>query len=97
MTIEYDEKGKFYTEVVTKLPVSAIIQTTTHLIRGLAHIRQGERLKDELERDEQFVAITQATIHDANDKILFTAPFLAIQRAQIVWIFPLDNEGASTE
>ena len=98
MTIEYDEKGKFYTDVVTKLPTSAIIQTTTHLIRGLVHIRQGERLKNELERDEQFIAVTRATIHDANDSILFNAPFLAIQRSQIVWILPSDNkQGAVTE
>lgn len=97
MTIEYDEKGKFYTDVVTKLPTSAVIQTTTHLIRGLVHIRQGERLKNELERDEQFIAVTQAAIYDANDKVLFTAPFLAIHRAQIVWILPADNEGVETE
>ena len=50
MTIEYDEKGKFYTEVVSKIPTAVVIQTTTHLVRGLVHVRQGERLKDELER-----------------------------------------------
>lgn len=97
MTIEYDEKGKFFTDVVTKFPTSAIIQTTTHLVRGLVHIRQGERIKGELERDEQFLAVTRATIHDATDKILFNAPFLAIQRSQIVWVLPADKEGTETD
>ncbi len=97
MSIQYDEKGKFYTDVVTKLPTSAIIQTTTHLVRGLVHIRQGERLKGELERDERFIAVTRATVHGADDKALFTAPFLAIQRSQIVWILPANEEGAVTE
>jgi hypothetical protein len=92
MTIEYDEKGKFYTDVVSKLPVSAIIQTTNHLVRGFIHIRQGERLKNELERNEVFLAVTNASIHAADDKVLFTAPFMAVQRAQIVWIMPVEGQ-----
>jgi hypothetical protein len=92
MTIEYDEKGKFYTDIVKKLPVSSVIQTATHLVRGLVHVQQGERLKNELERDERFIAVTNATVHGADDQILFSAPFLAIQRAQIVWIMPTDGE-----
>jgi hypothetical protein len=46
MTTEYDEKGKFYTNVVSKVAVPSIIQTTTHLIRGFVHVRQGDRYKD---------------------------------------------------
>jgi hypothetical protein len=92
MTIEYDEKGKFYTDIVKKLPVSVVIQTATHLVRGLVHVRDGERLKNELERDEKFLAVTSATVYSAEDKVLFTVPFMAIQRAQIIWIMPVDRE-----
>ena len=92
MTIEYDEKGKFYTDVVKKLPVPVVIQTATHLVRGLIHVRDGERLKNELERNEMFLAVTNAVIYGAEDKILYTVPFLAVQRAQIVWIMPVDEE-----
>lgn len=92
MRVKYDEKGKFYTDVVTKLPVAAVIQTTTHLVRGFIHIRQGERLKNELEQNEMFLAVTNAVVHDAEDKVLFNAPFMAVQRAQIVWIFPVEGE-----
>lgn len=91
MTIEYDEKGKFYTNVVSKVAVPSIIQTTTHLIRGLVHIRQGERFKDELETNENYTAITEAKILDANGNVLFSSPFLAVQKGQIVWIMPAND------
>ncbi len=54
MSIEFDEKGKYYTDIVTKQPVAVVIQTSTHLVRGFVHVRHGERLKNELERDEGF-------------------------------------------
>ncbi len=91
MTIEYDEKGKYYTDIVRKTPTPVTIQTAVHLIRGLVHVREGERLKNELERDEAFLAVTQATVYDAGDKALFSAAFMAVRRAQIVWIMPLDE------
>jgi hypothetical protein len=92
MTIEYDDKGKFYTDIVKKIPVSVVIQTVTHLVRGLVHVRDGERLKNELERNEIFLAVTNATIYGADDKVLFSVPFMALQRAQIIWIMPVDDE-----
>ena len=88
MTIEYDEKGKFYTDVVAKLPVSCLIQTTTHLMRGFVHVRQGERFKNELEREEIFLAVTNVNILGANDEVLYTSPFMAVKRSQIVWVMP---------
>lgn len=92
MTIEYDEKGKFYTDIVTKVAVPTIIQTTNHLIRGLVHVRQGERLKDEIEGQGHFTAVTNAIVYDGNEKVLFSGPFLAVQKTQIVWIMPVDEE-----
>ncbi len=92
MSIEFDEKGKYYTDIVTKLPVSAVIQTSAHLVRGFVHIRQGERLKNELERDEEFLAVTEASIIGADNQVIFTAPFLAVRRSQIVWIMPDDEK-----
>lgn len=92
MTIEYDEKGKFYTDVVAKLPVSCLIQTTTHLMRGFVHVRQGERFKNELERDEIFLAVTNVNILGVNDEVLYTSPFMAIKRSQIVWVMPAADD-----
>jgi len=92
MTIEYDEKGKYYTDIVKKLPVPVVMQTASHLVRGLVHVREGERLKNELERDEMFLAVTDAAVYGADGKVLFSAPFMAVQRAQVVWIMPVDGE-----
>ncbi len=96
MTIEYDEKGKFYTDVVAKLPVSCMIQTATHLMRGFVHVRQGERFKNELERDEVFLAVTNVSIMGADGEVIYTSPFMAVKRSQIVWVMPAadDHEAA---
>ena len=88
MTFEFDEKGKFFTEVISKVPVLAIVQTTAHLIHGTVHIRRGERLKDELDRDEIFLALTDANILDSDGQTLYHTNFMAIKRSQIVWIMP---------
>ncbi len=95
MKFEYDEKGKIYTDVIAKIPVQALVQTSVQLIRGAVHIRQNERVKDELERDEFFLAITEASVLAPDGQsVLHQAPFLAVRRDQIVWIIPLEEEGA---
>ncbi len=88
MTIEYDEKGKRFTDIVTKKPVYATVQTTTHLMRGLIHVRRDQRIKDELDLDEKFLAVTDVQVLSADGQVLFQAPFLAIQRDHIVWVVP---------
>lgn len=88
MTIEYDEKGKRFTDIVTKRPVYATVQTTTHLIRGHIHIRRDQRIKDELDLDEKFLAVTDVQVLSADGQVLFQAPFLAIHRDHIVWVIP---------
>ena len=92
MNIEFDEKGKFFTNVVTKVSVPATIQTTNQLLRGQVHIRKGERLKDELDRDEPFLAMTNVSVLGADGQVQFEAPFVAVQRSQIVWVFPHQEE-----
>ncbi len=92
MSIEYDEKGKFFTDVVSKVPVRAVVQTTAQLIRGNVHVRDGERLKNELDRDELFLALTDASILAADGQVQFQAPFLAVRRSQIVWVYPDEAE-----
>ncbi|MEW6028474.1 MAG: hypothetical protein ACOYZ8_01845 [Chloroflexota bacterium] len=88
MTLEYDDKGKFFTDVISKVAVPAIVQTTTHQIHGMVHIRPGERLKDELDRDELFMALTDARLIDSNGNTVYQTDFVAVRRAQIVWAMP---------
>ncbi len=88
MAIEYDDKGKFYTDFVTKVSVPSIVQTVTHRIRGVVHVRQDERLKDELDLHEKFLALTDAIIYAPDGQVLHQTKFLAIHRDQIVWVLP---------
>ena len=88
MTIEYDEKGKIFTEVVSKVPIQATIQTTTHLIRGYLHVRRDQRIKDELDASENFLALTDVSVLGPDGQALFQAPFLAVRRSHIIWVIP---------
>ncbi len=92
MSIQYDEKGKFFTDVVPKIPVHAVIQTTGQVVRGMVHVREGERLKDELDRDEPFLAVTDASVSGPDGQTLFQAAFIAVRRSQIIWVFPDQEE-----
>lgn len=85
----FEEKGKIFTDVIRKEPTEVILQTTAHtIIHGILHIRLNHRLKDELDNEESFVAITDATILNAQGQFLYKVNFLAVNRAQIVWLFP---------
>jgi hypothetical protein len=86
MAVNYDEKGKIFTNVVSKEAVEARIQTTTHFIEGEIHVRPDSRLKDELDVDEPFLAVTNARVFGANQEVLFRTKFLAVRRDQITWV-----------
>lgn len=88
MTIEYDEKGKIFTDIVSKVAIQATVQTTTHMIRGQLHVRRDQRIKDELDINENFLAMTDVSVLGPDGQILFQAPFLAVRRSHIVWVIP---------
>ena len=88
MTFEYDEKGKIFTDVVSKVVIPATVQTTTHLIRGQIHVRRNQRIKDELDLDEKFLALTDVSVMAPDGQMLFQAPFLAVHRSHIIWVLP---------
>ncbi len=88
MTIEYDEKGKIFTDIVSKVAIQATIQTTTHMIRGNLHVRKDQRIKDELDTNENFLALTEVSVLGPEGQTLFQAPFLAVRRSHIVWVIP---------
>ena len=92
MMIEYDDKGKIFTEVVSKVAIHATLQTTTHLMRGQIHVRRDQRIKDELNMDEGFLAITDVSVLGRDGKALFQAPFLAVRRSHIVWVLPEEEK-----
>lgn len=96
MGLHFDEKGKYFTDIVRKIPVPAIIQTITHRIRGDIYIRHDERILDTLNakhatNDNQFISVTDAVVYDDQDQILYATHFIALLREKIVWIIPEDE------
>lgn len=88
MVTQIDEKGKFFTKVVTKQPVAVVIQLVDYRISGNIHVRPDQRVKNELDNDEPFLAVTDATIYDGKRQELFTTSFMAVNRQHILWIIP---------
>ena len=97
MTIEYDEKGKIFTDIVSKIAVYATVQTTTHLMRGRIHVRRDQRIIDELDLNENFLALTDVSVLGPDGQMLFQSPFLAVRRAHIVWVIPEQKTGEEKE
>ena len=91
MTIEFDDKGKFFTDIISKTAVPVLIQTTTNRLHGNVHIAREQRLKDELNLDEPFLAITDATVFTSAGESQFRCNFMVVHRSQIIWIVP-DSE-----
>jgi hypothetical protein len=89
----YEEKGKIFTDVVSKVAVYATIQTTTHMLRGRIHVRRDQRMIDELDQDENFLAVTEVSVLGNDGQPLFQVPFLALRRTHIVWVIPEPKTG----
>jgi hypothetical protein len=96
MYSSFEEKGKIFTNVVSKKPLDVVIQTSLHTIKGKIHIRPDDRLKDEVNAPETFLAVTDAVVHDLDGKFSFETAFITINRQQIIWIIP-SNEMKSDQ
>lgn len=91
MSIEYDDKGKIFTDVIRKTSTKAIIQTTTDLIEGNIHVRRDHRLIDELDNKDNFLAITDAVIYNEDKSVKRMARFLSVNRSHIIWVLPVEE------
>jgi hypothetical protein len=91
MYASFDDKGKIFTNVVTKTPLDVIIQTQNHQIHGKVHVRPNGRLKDELTDSEAFLAITDASVYDLNGNLAYRTNFIALHRDHINWLIPVDD------
>ncbi|OGO34561.1 MAG: hypothetical protein A2W35_06065 [Chloroflexi bacterium RBG_16_57_11] len=104
MSIHYDDKGKFFTDIILKEAVPVLIQTLTNRIHGNIYVRPGERIKDQINQEDMFLAVTDAIIYDLSGEELYHCDFLLVNRAHLIWLMPEDqeqnqepgDEGAST-
>ena len=89
MSIRVDSKGKIFTDIVQKEEIPALIQTQTNLIQGHIFVRPGVRIKDAFNTStDQFIAVTDAQIYNANGQILVKSSFLTVNKSHIVWVRP---------
>jgi len=91
MATQYDDKGKYFTDIVSKLAVAATVQTVVQKIEGSIHVRVNERITDELDRDEPFLPMTSAKVFDQEGRMQYECDFISIRRSQIVWIIPRED------
>jgi hypothetical protein len=91
MNFEIEDKGKIFTNIISKHPVEVLIQSANGLVRGDIHVRRDERLKDEIDRDEPTLAVTDATLFAPSGEILYQTKFMALNRHHIIWIIPVEE------
>jgi hypothetical protein len=83
-----DHNGKVFTDQVRKQKVATLIQTETHRIRGILFHDSDGRLKDDLNNDEQFVAVADAEFIAPDGQVFERAEFVALSKRHIVWVMP---------
>ena len=88
MVTQYDEKGKIFTQVVSKQPIRVVIQTIQNIISGAVHVRPDARVKDELCSQDRFLAITEAIVYNQQNEELYRANFLVLNVNHIIWVIP---------
>ena len=91
MVTQYDEKGKIFTSIITKKPAEVIIHTLLHKITGVLHYRPDNRLIDELNSTNLFLAVTNGKVYDQNNNLLYQSDFITINTNQIIWVIPFDE------
>ncbi len=92
MVTQYDEKGKIFTQVVSKHPAAVVIQTDQQTsIRGTIHVRPNARVKDEMNGNERFIAVTDAVIYNSQGEEISRVPFLVVNTDHIVWLIPQEE------
>ena len=91
MNLRYNEKGKFFTDRVTKDAMPAIIQTLTHRIEGNLFVRLDERFIDALNKCEQFIAVSNAVVFSSHGQQLYKSNFLVLNRDHVLWMIPKEG------
>lgn len=91
--LRVDEKGKFFTSHVSKRSVKVIAGTQANIFRGRMYLMLDNRLKDELNNGERFIAITNVQVYTLDEKTkLYSAPLIALNKEQVVWIMPQESD-----
>lgn len=73
--------------VKEKIPV--ILLTTTYRLEGEMHVVPGGRLLDEINKERDFLPVTNATVYDISGETpLDTLDFIAVNKSLVVMVAP---------
>lgn len=96
--LRFDEKGKFFTTHVSKRSAWATVATTGNVFRGTLHLMPENRLKDELNSGERFIALTTAQVYALDGAtLLYSVPVVVLNKEQIVWVIPQGDADADVD
>ena len=90
--MKIDERGKYYTDQVKTQHVEVLVLTVKGEVRGHAHLPPGTRIKDLLNSDDHFIALTNVTI-SGYESGRSQARFIAINKLHVISVIPLQDEG----
>jgi hypothetical protein len=91
-TMKLNEKGKYFTERVSKRQVQVVVNTLHGQVLGQMFVLPAQRIKDLLNNvNEQFIAITEA-VFIAGDGQRQEVGFVAINKQHIVSVIPINEE-----
>jgi hypothetical protein len=91
MAIRYDDKGKYFSDVIHKKAVRVFIQAAQYSINGEIYILPGSRLKDDLDQSQKFLPVTHVKVLDQDKKVLWETNFLLLNLEQVIWIIPEED------
>ncbi|MFL5733750.1 MAG: hypothetical protein ACJ78Q_11160 [Chloroflexia bacterium] len=88
-----DERGKFFTERISKGQIDVLITTINGHVRGFIYLSHGQRVKDMLNTgNERFIAVSEATASSNNGSDVMEADLMAVNKDHIVSVVPIGKE-----
>ncbi len=92
MDYRLDQKGKYYTTHVSKRTAHVQILAQGKLISGVMYLLLDNRVKDELNNGERFMAMTDAEVREpGSNTLLSQGETLILNKDQIVWVIPCES------
>lgn len=68
--------------------IHVILLTTNYRLEGEMHVVPGGRLLDEINKERDFIPITNATVYDNTGETLDTLDFIAVNKTLVVMVAP---------
>ena len=86
-----NERGKYFTDRVSTHHVEVLVVMVNGEVRGEAHLGPGQRIKDVLNQEDKFLALTNATV-SLGDTSTKQVKFVALSKLHIVSVTPLEDD-----